>query len=723
MHDPDKYAGGVAVTALIAGLAVAVAVAVAGCGVDDVQPDPQEVAQWQNLDPVPNPNDRAPSQPRRAHPFAVAMTPDGETALVTLRGSEVAPGNELAIINVPRRRVDHRVLVGARPIAVSIHPDGDLAVVLSHMSPFAAVIDVQLGSVTSKIPVGYYAENLMFSPDGSRMFVTNRAADALHELVLTRTGNVLEGTLARTAPAGVNPGAICASPDGSKLYVAEDGGLGIRVFDAATFVEVAQIPLNAPVFDLAAMGSWVIATTLNDTDGLPCESDADFPGRQGDGVYEIITDRTCSRGFADIQNEIAFIDPAADTVLVRYTSDTAEVSEADREGDHLPELMQVVGSLPYGIAVAGSGRAFVTMGASFEVAELTVARPDPAAPPQMTMPNLWDTGFAPRGIAADAAGTTLVVANMLSDTASIIDVADGWRIDIELDYGGPSFPATSAEIGELFFFSSLFSTDGDQSCTHCHPNSESDGKAWGVEVVRAFGRRSTIPARNLQQTLPLLIEGVFDQTDFTLEMEGMAFRPDFHDSSFALQVQRREAFFFERSRRLTGEEIGFFEMSVHLGNFLMIEPRLLPSPFPRDTPEVELGRELFFRFDVACALCHPSPGFASTSNFEGTTTMGQFDRPRRDLDPDISIKYLEDARDGFFNANTLRGLWDRRGALFHDGRARTARETLLTVGHECLLEGERAFNDFNGQPDVHGGISHLTCEEIDALLAFLLTLD
>lgn len=698
-------------------------VAAPGCGLEDAEPSDAEIAAWEDLAPVPNPDEAATRQPRRAHPFAVAMTSDGQTALVTLRGSEIEPINEVAVIDVPRRRLERRLVVGARPVAVRIHPDGDLAVVLSHLSPFAAVIDVEAGRVTSKIRVGYYAENLVFSQDGSRMFVTNRGADELHEFVLSRAGNVLEGALGRTAPAGTNPGAICTGPGGDKIYVADAGGLGVRVFDTATFAQVAEISLNAPVFDLATMGQWIVATTLNDTDGLPCESDADYPGEQGDGIYEIITDRTCSRGFADIQNEIAFIDPVDDTVVVRYTSDTAEVSEADREGDHLPALMRVVGALPYGIAVAGPDRAFVSMGASFEVVELTVDGSDPAAPPQMAMLKTWESGLAPRGIAVDAAGTTVVVANMLGDTASIIDLADGSRSDIELDFGGPSFPATSAEVGELFFFTSRFSTDGDQSCTHCHPDSESDGKAWGVGLVRAFGRRSTIPVRNLEQTRPLLIEGVFDEDDFTLEIEGMAFRPDFHDSSFALQVQRREAFFFRNSLELMGSEIGFFQMSLHLGDFLMVEPRLLPSPFPRDTPEVELGRELFFRFDVACASCHPSPAFASPEIFEGTTTMGQFDRPRRDLDPDSSVKYIQDARDGFFNANTLRGLWDRRGALFHDGRARTARETLLTPGHQCLRDGERAFNEFNGQPDVHGGISHLTCEEIDALMAFLLTLD
>jgi DNA-binding beta-propeller fold protein YncE len=695
-----------------------------GAACDSGAPDPVGPAAdtWENLAPVPNPDPFARPQPLREHPYAVTMTADGTLALVTLRGSEVEPADRAILIDVPGRRVRSEFIVGSRPTAVAMHPDGDLAVVVSHLSPFAAVIDVSGGDVSGRIRVGYYAQDLVFSPDGARLYTSNRATDQVEEFILSRAGNTLEASVGRVAPAGVNPDAIALSPDNSKLYVADLGGLGVRVYDVSTFAEVAFIDFNAPVFDLQPMGQMVIAATLNDTDGLPCEDDSDFPGEQGDGIYEIITDRTCSRGFADVQNEIAFINPVDDTIAVRYTSDTAEASEADREGDHPAELMKVVGALPHSIAVLSDTRAYVTMGASFEVAELIVDASDPLAPPVMISPRIWNTGLAPRGVAVDPSGTTLVVANMLGETATILDIESGERSDLVIGENDPPFPSTGAEIGELYFFTSVFSTDGDQSCVHCHPDAESDGKAWGVGVVRAFGRRAAIPARNLGETRPLLVEGVFEEGDFQLEMEGISFRPDFHDSSYALQVSRRDDFYRRESREMVGYEIGFDEMKARLGDYLVIEPRLLPNPFADDTPEVNRGRDLFFRFEVACASCHPSPAFASPEVFEGITTMARFDRAA-DLDPDVSLKFLENARDGFFNSNTLRGLWDRRGVLFHDGRARTTRETLLTPGHPCLLEGELAFNEFNGVPDSHGGISHLTCEEIDDLVAFLHTID
>jgi len=675
---------------------------------------------WENLAPVTAAT-AGEAQPLRAHPFAVAMTSDGRTALVTLRGSEREPGDQVVFIDVAARRAGDRVTVGARPAAIALRPQGDFAVVLSWYSPFAAVISLASHRLVGTLRLGYYAADLVFDDSGERMWVSNRADDQVSEWRVTALSGGLSATLVASQPAGTNPGALALSGDGSALYVADAGGLGVRVYDTADLTERGFIPLNAPVFDLAAMGPWVVAATLNDTNGLPCDRDSDFPGVQGDGIYGLITDSTCSRGFADVQNELAFIDPGSDQVAIRYTSDSAEISEADREGDHDPALMQVRGSLPASIAVVRPTRAYLAMSASFELVEVAI---DGSAPPQLTMPRAWDTGFAPQSVAVDGEGTVAVTANKLGDSVTIIDLASGERSDVGLGpSGSPPFPATEAELGELFFNTSRYATDGDISCTHCHPDGENDGKAWDVDVVRAYGRRAVMPMRYLADGKPLLIEGVFDELDFNLEMEGISFRPDFHDSSYTLQVERRDQFYRDRSRELFGREVGFTEMVRAVGAFLVVEPRGLPSPFADDTPAAERGRSLFLRPDVGCAACHPPPTFASEENFAGVTTLGRYDRPRRDLDPNVSIKFIENARDGFFNANTLRGLWDRRGALFHDGRARTIREALLTPGHRCLHEGERAFNEFDGQVDTNGGISQLSCDQIDDLVAYLVTLD
>ncbi len=691
-----------------------------GC-VEVPQDKPAPVGgEWQNLAPVPNPNKDLPRQPLRGHPFAVTLSKDGGTAFVALRGNETEPQDRIVVLDVDSRTTLGKLEVGARPVAVVLRPQGDFAVVLSEFSPFAAVIDVAQRAVVGKLEVGFYAQDAVFSGDGGRMWLTSRAEDAVVEFQVGAGAGGLTATRVRSAPCGSNPDGIGLSPDGTKLYATDAGGMGVHSYDVATLTEQAFIFLNAPVFDVEPMGKWVVALTLNDTNGLPCETDGDYPGAQGDGIFEKITDATCTRGFADLQNEIAFIDPASDTVAVRYTSDSAYASEADREGDYPLELLKVVGSNPQRIVVQSATQAYVIMSTSFELVRLDL---DGSSPPLMTMEKIADTGFFPRGLAVTPDGKLALTANKLSEDVSFIDLGTRARKDVVVGNAAPRFPATSAETGEFMFHTSRFASDGDMSCTHCHPNVENDGKGWNVDVARAYGRRSAMMMRDLFETKPLLIEGVFDEYNFNLEMEGISLRADFHDNSYTLQVQRRNEFYRKVSRELLGREIDFNRMAEHIGDFLVSEPRLLPSPFDKTTPEVERGKALFFRADVGCAACHPPPTFASEENFRGVTSMGRFDLPRRDLDPDISTKFIENARDGFFNANTLRGLWDRKGALFHDGRARTIRETLLTPGHACLQPGERAFNEANGQVDTNGGISQLTCSQIDDLVAFLKTID
>ncbi len=75
-----------------------------------------------------------------------------------------------------------------------------------------------------------------------------------------------------------------------------------------------------------------------------------------------------------------------------------------------------------------------------------------------------------------------------------------------------------------------------------------------------------------------------------------------------------------------------------------------------------------------------------------------------------------------FGVPQLRGIWDRAQGFFHDGRAPSLREALATPGHPGLRPGERGFNETDGMPDTHGATSTLSAEELDDLVAFLLTL-
>ena len=151
-------------------------------------------AQWEygntwvrtNLRPVPNPNPAPEPQPRRDHPFDVAVSGDGTKVYVSLLGSELQPGSEVAVYDVASGRIARRILLrpageagppASGPYRLTMHPDGRFLVVTNRFSNFASVIDTRSDTVVSEIPLDFYCQGMTFAPDGRTAWVANRYLD------------------------------------------------------------------------------------------------------------------------------------------------------------------------------------------------------------------------------------------------------------------------------------------------------------------------------------------------------------------------------------------------------------------------------------------------------------------------------------------------------------------------------------------------------------------
>jgi hypothetical protein len=186
-------------------------------------------------------------------------------------------------------------------------------------------------------------------------------------------------------------------------------------------------------------------------------------------------------------------------------------------------------------------------------------------------------------------------------------------------------------------------------------------------------------------------------------------------------------------------ELGFDGITRALGLFLLARPRALPNPHAaRPDAAARLGELLYHSSETGCAACHPLPvgGTARptvVSEAPGPLAFPHVITPVRhpvtgaDVDR-VNVGFLDTfpqarqtASGLHFRAISLRGAWERARFL-HDGRAATLREALATPGHPGLAPSERGFNELDGQPNTHGSTSHLTSEELDALVAFVETL-
>jgi len=140
----------------------------------------------ENLSPVANPNPAPEPQPRRDHPFDVAVSADGAKVYVGLLGSELEPGNEVAVYDVAAEKVVKRIPLktageagpaGSSPYQLTLHPGGRFLLVTNRFSNFASVIDTRTDSVVSEIPLDFYCQGVAFDREGRTAYVANRYLD------------------------------------------------------------------------------------------------------------------------------------------------------------------------------------------------------------------------------------------------------------------------------------------------------------------------------------------------------------------------------------------------------------------------------------------------------------------------------------------------------------------------------------------------------------------
>ncbi|MCC7074458.1 MAG: beta-propeller fold lactonase family protein [Deltaproteobacteria bacterium] len=798
-----------------------------------------DVAEPVTLTPYPNPfgpaDPRYTEPPHRQRPQEVLVHADGRRAYVSLPGQVDDPAHQVAVVDIESGALVSKIDVGAGAFGLALHPGGRYLVAFSRFTNFACVIDTEAGNgvdgrvdkVVHRPPFDFYATDALFDANG-RLYLTNRALDALLVYDTLALDGGLSFTKVATIPVPQNPRDLSLSPDGTTLAVASQTDLAVSLIDTASLSERQRVDLQAPAIDVAFAGDFLVVPTLSaSSHHLPFDGpDGDGDGQPGDGTPNV--------NFQDLQNEIAIVRAADGVIVHRYTSDTicckdfrdVDPLDSARHGELLPprETWIVAGANPEQVVtgeVGGETRAFVGYASSSELQAFAVDLATGALTPRWVVPAL---GHSPSGMAL--AGGRLVVANRLSESVGIYDADSGTAGSTVVvgDITRGEFPATDVEIGELINDeTSAFAVDGDQSCVMCHRENNNFKKALSMPLLRypAMSSRLIQAYRGAADTRPWFIEAAMDEnnflpvtnefarienfccSDYTLWPEGApadcisnpppectsepnansvdSFEPTRTATAFPQPrptgATTRSQHFLAAFERLTGrtESFGdglYFEDPITLereslpidfdgvtralGLFLLASPRLLPNPNDPNAPAALRGKALFESAATGCAVCHPAPTFAvSTDNnpFEVPLRFPPVVTPVRgpnginyDLlnggfmgvfpmtEQDTCAEYCgddvcsEDARacDDRMNLRmgvpTLRGVWDRAELFLHDGRANNLREVLCTPGHPALREGERGFNERDGIVDSHGGTSHLTPQEIDDLIAYLLTL-
>ncbi len=287
---------------------------------------------------------------------------------------------DLSVISAPNFALLTTIPVGQRPRGLKISPDGKTVFVALSGSPKCppsmpdsvcdqlkadktkdgiAVVSVADRRVLRVLPGGSDPEQFDISPDGKRLYIANEDAHTMTVL------DIKTGAIIKTIPVGREPEGVTVSPDGRLAYITSETDHSVSVIDAATLTVKATIKV-----------------------GIRPRSIAFSP----DGKRAYVS--------GEFDRSVSEINVATSKVLSRI---------------RLPD-----GALPMGIVVSKSAKTlFVANGRGKTVSEINLTT--------RRVVRSLEVGKRPWGLALSPDGRYLYTANGPSNDATVIDVA-AWKV-------------------------------------------------------------------------------------------------------------------------------------------------------------------------------------------------------------------------------------------------------------------------------------------------------
>ncbi|MEE4146242.1 MAG: YncE family protein [Halieaceae bacterium] len=183
--------------------------------------------------------------PTGVGPHEVAVSPDGQRALVSNYGTRELPGNSLTVVDVPGARV-----IGTITLAAGTKPHGvewldkQRAVITAEGTRSLLVVDVDSLEVTQTVAVDQDVGHMVaVSADLGRAYVANIGSGTVSVIDLA------EGRKISDLSAGEGSEGI-ALADSQQLWVTNRAAGTVSVFDSNTLVKLEDIQL--PGFPIRA---------------------------------------------------------------------------------------------------------------------------------------------------------------------------------------------------------------------------------------------------------------------------------------------------------------------------------------------------------------------------------------------------------------------------------------------------------------------------------------
>lgn len=567
-------------------------------------------------------------EPHRS-PIAMALTASGDRLLTANQTS-----GTVSLVDPQAGKVLDEAATGEKPAGVALSRDGSLGVV-THWYGYDVAILGLVGNrikIRGRVEVGPEPRGVVLGPDQKTAFVAVGVSNEVVRVDLDSqrvTGRVTVGR---------EPRGLAVSPDGTHLVAANSRERSFSVIDIKEFTVIRTLPIegdNLRQLSMDPQGEYVLVASMK------------------------------NRGFATSRNNID------QGWVLGQRIYRAKLDGSERFSALSLDPRGKAGGDAHGLAISPDGETLaVSLGGTHELMlfEMT-SKPLPwreggsrdLIPPELLRePGRFRrvvTGGRPTEIAFAPDGSSLYVANYLSDAVQVVDVEKG-EVTRSIELGRPE-EISLARRGEELFHDATRSFNQWYSCNTCHSDGHTNGldfdtqnDGWQDLSTSHLRSRKKIPTlRGVTKTGPWTWHGWQKELDdamvesFTKSMQGS--RPSGED------VQAIVAYL----------ETLEYPRNPHRGRDGQL------------SEAAQRGEAIYRSAKAACNTCHGGPELT---------------------DGGIHEVGLGDPRDVYkgHNPPTLKGLYDKDPFL-HDGRAKTLRDTLagdhapeLVVGGEPLSDQE-----------------------------------
>lgn len=317
---------------------------------------------------------------------------------------------------------------------------------------------------------------------------------------------------------------------------------------------------------------------------------------------------------------------------------------------------------------------------------------------------LLDVGYAPAGLVLSADDRYLLVDAYLSRSLVVYDVSDFGRLPqpvVQLPtVSDEPLPAPILRGKQLFndSFDPRLAKDSYSACAHCHLDGEADRRTWDF-TDRGEGLRNTIDLLGHGGTDhgPIHWSANFDEVqDFendirhAAEGQGLLDDADWNAGTTAQTLGDPKA-------GLSADLDALAAYVSSLTEFPRSPLRLADGSLG---PAALAGEALFVSPMLGCTSCHAGPRMTDSEFIAGVPVLHDVGTLTEASGQRLGGPLLG------LDTPTLRGLWNGAPYL-HDGSAATLLDVLTTAN----------------PGDQHGATSMLTSEQLDQLVAYLLSVE